>query len=146
MSRNADPAQHVWRVRTYVLGVSAVRSTGRSAVITALALEDGFVRARISRPLQIVLITSMRQSSSSVSHCESIHARRPTAHAARRVRASVQDAVSVSRLLGHSSPTVTLNIYSHAIPKERAGITERLANMFSVSLGSKVVAAGSKLL
>jgi integrase len=39
--------------------------------------------------------------------------------------------VAVSRLLGHSSPIVTLNIYSHAIPKERAGLTDRLANLFS---------------
>jgi integrase len=46
------------------------------------------------------------------------------------------DVVAVSRLLGHSSPIVTLNIYSHAIPKERAGLTDRLANLF----GSKPVA------
>jgi hypothetical protein len=31
----------------------------------------------------------------------------------------------------HSSPIVTLNVYSHAIPKERAGLTDRLANLFS---------------
>jgi integrase len=41
------------------------------------------------------------------------------------------DVVAVSRLLGHSSPIVTLSIYSHAIPKARAGLTDRLANLFS---------------
>ncbi len=50
------------------------------------------------------------------------------------------DVVAVSRLLGHSSPIVTLSIYSHAIPRERAGLTDRLANLFS----SKPVAEHSE--
>jgi integrase len=50
------------------------------------------------------------------------------------------DVVAVSRLLGHSSPIVTLSIYSHAIPKARAGLTDRLANLF----GSKPVADWSE--
>jgi hypothetical protein len=35
-----------------------------------------------------------------------------------------------------TSPIVTLSIYSHAIPKERAGLTDRLSNLF----GSKPIA------
>jgi len=132
--------------RTCVLGVRAVRSTGRSAVITASRWRDGFMRARIRRPLQIVLITSMRQSSSSVSHCESIprapanSSRRPTCP---RVGARCRECQSSARSqLAHGDPEYLLARHS----QERAGITERLANMLSVSLGSKVVAAGSKLL
>ncbi len=39
------------------------------------------------------------------------------------------EVVAVSRLLGHSSPIVTLTVYSHAIPKERAGLTDKLARL-----------------
>jgi integrase len=41
------------------------------------------------------------------------------------------DVVAVSRLLGHSSPVVTLTVYSHAIPRERQGLTDTLADLFS---------------
>jgi integrase len=41
------------------------------------------------------------------------------------------DVVSVSRLLGHSSPAITLNVYSHAIRSDRAGLTDKLASMFA---------------
>jgi len=40
------------------------------------------------------------------------------------------DVVSVSRLLGQSSPAITLNVYSHAIRSERAGLTDKLAVLF----------------
>ena len=50
------------------------------------------------------------------------------------------DVVAVSRLLGHSSPIVTLTVYSHAIPKARAGLTDKLAVLFS----SKPVADAPK--
>ena len=46
------------------------------------------------------------------------------------------DVVAVSRLLGHSSPIVTLTVYSHAIPRERQGLTDKL----SAILSSKPVA------
>ena len=35
----------------------------------------------------------------------------------------------VSRLLGHASPTITLNVYSHMLHKEHYGSTERLATL-----------------
>jgi integrase len=54
------------------------------------------------------------------------------------------DVVSVSRLLGHSSPAITLNVYSHAIRSERAGLTDRLAALFEGnSGGGKTSAAKS---
>ncbi len=34
--------------------------------------------------------------------------------------------VGVSRLLGHASPTITLNVYSHMLPKEHYGSADRL--------------------
>lgn len=40
--------------------------------------------------------------------------------------ASGEDIVRVSRLLGHSSPAVTLAIYSHMLPKEHYGSADRL--------------------
>ncbi len=39
------------------------------------------------------------------------------------------DVVTVSRLMGHSSPQVTLTIYSHTIPKQRHGASELLAKL-----------------
>jgi integrase len=60
--------------------------------------------------------------------------------AASLLLASGIDVVAVSRLLGHSSPVVTLTVYSHAIPRERQGLTDTLANLFS----SKSVADWSK--
>lgn len=41
--------------------------------------------------------------------------------------ASGEDIVRVSRLLGHASPTVTLNVYTHMLPKEHYGSADRLA-------------------
>ena len=41
--------------------------------------------------------------------------------------ANSEDIVRVSRLLGHSSPTVTLNVYSHMLPNEHYGSADRLA-------------------
>lgn len=41
--------------------------------------------------------------------------------------ANGEDIVRVSRLLGHSSPTVTLNVYSHMLPQEHYGSADRLA-------------------
>lgn len=35
----------------------------------------------------------------------------------------------VSRLLGHASPTITLSVYSHMLPKEHYGSAERLAKL-----------------
>jgi len=50
------------------------------------------------------------------------------------------DVVAVSRLLGHSSPIVTLNIYSHAIRKDRAGVTDKLSELLCDASSSKLVA------
>ena len=43
--------------------------------------------------------------------------------------ANGEDVVRVSRLLGHSSPTVTLNIYAHMLPNEHYGTVERLSEL-----------------
>ena len=43
--------------------------------------------------------------------------------------ASGEDIVRVSRLLGHSSPTVTLNVYAHMLPTEHYQAAERLADL-----------------
>ncbi len=43
--------------------------------------------------------------------------------------ANGEDVVRVSRLLGHASPTITLNVYSHMLPKEYYGGTDRLAQL-----------------
>jgi integrase len=43
------------------------------------------------------------------------------------------DVVAVSRLLGHSSPIVTLSIYSHAIPKARAPASRIVLQTFLVA-------------
>lgn len=43
--------------------------------------------------------------------------------------ASGEDIVRVSRLLGHASPTITLNVYSHMLPKEHYGGADRLADL-----------------
>ena len=40
--------------------------------------------------------------------------------------ANGEDIVRVSRLLGHSSPTVTLNVYSHILPNEHYRSADRL--------------------
>jgi integrase len=43
--------------------------------------------------------------------------------------ANGEDVVRVSRLLGHASPTITLRVYSHMLPKEHYGSAERLADL-----------------
>ncbi len=43
--------------------------------------------------------------------------------------ANGEDVVRVSRLLGHASPSITLNVYSHMLPKEHYGGTDRLAEL-----------------
>ena len=43
--------------------------------------------------------------------------------------ANGEDVVRVSRLLGHSSPTTTLTVYSHMLPKEHYGSADRLAEI-----------------
>jgi integrase len=43
--------------------------------------------------------------------------------------ANGEDVVRVSRLLGHASPNITLGIYSHMLPKEHYGSTDRLATL-----------------
>ncbi|MHC4705525.1 MAG: tyrosine-type recombinase/integrase [Planctomycetota bacterium] len=40
-----------------------------------------------------------------------------------------EDIVRISRLLGHSSPTVTLNVYSHMLPNDHYGGADRLASL-----------------
>jgi len=43
--------------------------------------------------------------------------------------ANGEDIVRVSRLLGHSSPAVTLNVYSHMLPNDHYGGADRLGDM-----------------
>jgi len=43
--------------------------------------------------------------------------------------ANGEDIVRVSRLLGHSSPVVTLGVYSHLLPREHYRSTDRLAKL-----------------
>jgi integrase len=43
--------------------------------------------------------------------------------------ANGEDIVRVSRLLGHASPNITLSIYSHMLPREHYGSTDRLAQL-----------------
>jgi len=49
--------------------------------------------------------------------------------------ANGEDIVRVSRLLGHASPTITLSVYSHMLPREHYGSTDRLASLI---YGNKV--------
>jgi integrase len=46
--------------------------------------------------------------------------------------ANGEDVVRVSRLLGHASPTITLKVYSHMLPKEHYGSAERLLHLVDV--------------
>ena len=43
--------------------------------------------------------------------------------------ANGEDVVRVSRLLGHASPTITLNVYAHMLPKEHYGTADRLSEL-----------------
>lgn len=40
-----------------------------------------------------------------------------------------EDIVRVSRLLGHASPTITLQVYAHMLPNEHYGSADRLASL-----------------
>jgi integrase len=40
-----------------------------------------------------------------------------------------EDIVRVSRMMGHANASITLNIYSHLVPKERDGSGDRLASL-----------------
>ena len=42
--------------------------------------------------------------------------------------ANGEDIVRVSRLLGHVSPAITLNVYSHMLPNEHYGTADRLGD------------------
>jgi integrase len=43
--------------------------------------------------------------------------------------ANGEDIVRVSRMLGHASPTITLNVYAHMLPKDHYGSADRLADL-----------------
>jgi hypothetical protein len=55
------------------------------------------------------------------------------------------DVATVSRLVGDSSPQVTLAIYSHVIPKQCHGASELLASRTRDKRGNRVDAAGPSL-
>ncbi len=40
-----------------------------------------------------------------------------------------EDIVRVSRMLGHANASITLNVYSHLVPKEHDGSGDRLASL-----------------
>ena len=44
------------------------------------------------------------------------------------------DLVAVSRLLGHSSPTVTAKVYAHALPDRETERRELLGRLFSADV------------
>jgi integrase len=53
--------------------------------------------------------------------------------------ANGEDVVRVSRLLGHASTSITLNVYSHMLPKDHYGSADRLADMVTnASVGNKL--------
>lgn len=62
--------------------------------------------------------------------------------------ANGEDIVRVSRLLGHASPTITLKIYSHMLPKEHYGSADRLTELVfggdSARANSTSVVAGPR--
>jgi integrase len=65
-----------------------------------------------------------------------------TLHSLRHVHASVliasgMDILTISRRLGHASPTVTLNVYGHLI----RGSDDRAAQVIAAAFGSKAVAS-----
>lgn len=51
--------------------------------------------------------------------------------------ANGEDVVRVSRLLGHANPTITLNVYSHMLPREHYGSADRLAKLIGHQVGTK---------
>jgi integrase len=58
--------------------------------------------------------------------------------------ANGEDIVRVSRLLGHANPTITLNIYSHMLPREHYGSTDRLAKVVYGEGGASTGASPAK--
>src|SRR5262245_344314 len=67
-----------------------------------------------------------------------LHSLRHT-HASMLIAGGV-DVLTVSRRLGHASPTVTLNVYGHLIH----GGDDRAAQIVAAAFGSKMVADGGK--
>jgi integrase len=65
-----------------------------------------------------------------------LHSLRHT-HASMLINAGL-DILTISRRLGHSSPTITLNVYGHLIH----GGDDRAAQIMEVAFGSKMVAGG----
>ena len=53
--------------------------------------------------------------------------------------ANGEDIVRVSRLLGHASPKITLDIYSHMLPNDHYGSADRLS---ALVLGEKSIKQG----
>jgi integrase len=69
-----------------------------------------------------------------------LHSLRHT-HASMLISAGV-DILTVSRRLGHGSPTITLDVYGHLIH----GGDDRAAQVMNAAFGSKMVADGSRKL
>ena len=67
-----------------------------------------------------------------------LHSLRHT-HASMLITGGV-DVLTVSRRLGHASPTITLNVYGHLI---HCG-DDRAAQIVAAAFGSKMVADGGK--
>jgi integrase len=65
-----------------------------------------------------------------------LHSLRHT-HASMLINAGL-DILTISRRLGHSSPTITLNVYGHLIH----GGDDRAAQIMEAVFGSKMVAGG----
>jgi integrase len=68
-----------------------------------------------------------------------------TLHSLRHTHASVliasgMDILTISRRLGHASPTITLQVYGHLID----GADDRAARVMDEAFGSKAVASGTK--
>lgn len=55
-----------------------------------------------------------------------------------------EDIVRVSRMLGHASASITLNVYSHLVPKEHDGSGDRLASLvFGNKLETRYILAAA---
>src|SRR5215831_10407400 len=67
-----------------------------------------------------------------------LHSLRHT-HASRLI-ASGMDILTVSRRLGHSSPTITLSVYGHLV----SGTDDRAADIMERALGSNPVAGSDR--
>jgi len=69
-----------------------------------------------------------------------LHSLRHT-HASMLINAGL-DILTISRRLGHSSPSITLGVYGHLIH----GTDDRAAQIMEVAFGSKMVARGGEKL